>query len=240
MNNKSCTCCHKKFYSKVKTQKFCSRKCWFSYRIGSKHPNWIGGRIYDGHGYILVKSHGHPDASEFNKYIPEHRIIMEEKVGRRLLKSEHVHHINGVRDDNRIENLALLTKSEHTREHIAKVLPRTPRPIPIRIGQKWIDRDKETGFIVSKCKICLSLFWHRSSGYQASSCSEKCAYKTRPIKPKKPAGKLFRCLNCIKDSYDPQYRKSPKYCSIKCRIAYMKGPNAANWKGGISTNSKIR
>lgn len=48
---------------------------------------------------------------------PQHVVIMEEYLGRRLTKSEVVHHINGCKDDNRIENLQLMTKSEHSRLH---------------------------------------------------------------------------------------------------------------------------
>ena len=52
-----------------------------------------------------------------NKGRSEHVVIIENKIGRRLQKNECVHHINGIRHDNRIENLQLMTRSEHARLH---------------------------------------------------------------------------------------------------------------------------
>ncbi len=48
---------------------------------------------------------------------PEHSVIMERHIGRKLRKGEVVHHINGIKTDNRIENLQLMTSSEHSRLH---------------------------------------------------------------------------------------------------------------------------
>jgi hypothetical protein len=47
----------------------------------------------------------------------EHRLVLERALGRLLGADEHVHHINGVKDDNRPENLVALTKSAHHRLH---------------------------------------------------------------------------------------------------------------------------
>lgn len=54
------------------------------------------------------------------KFVYEHRWIMEQFIGRKLKYSEHVHHINGNPKDNRIENLEILTRSEHAKKHFGK------------------------------------------------------------------------------------------------------------------------
>ncbi len=53
----------------------------------------------------------------------EHRVIMEKHLGRKLERYEVVHHKNGIRSDNRIENLELMTLSEHARLHATGVIP---------------------------------------------------------------------------------------------------------------------
>lgn len=62
------------------------------------------GRHVSPDGYVKV-----PDRSGRGRSILEHRLVMEEYLGRQLLSTENVHHINGNRQDNRIENLELWT-----------------------------------------------------------------------------------------------------------------------------------
>lgn len=67
-------------------------------------------------GYIYIKKPKHPFCTK-EGYILEHRLRLEEKIGRFLQKNEIGHHINGNRSDNRIENLQVMTISEHRKHH---------------------------------------------------------------------------------------------------------------------------
>lgn len=130
--------------SRVARSKFCSRDCWAKWlsenKRGTSHPmfgkhhrpesiqkmkdsqqgvartgpqnaNWKGGRYRDRHGYWHVQ--------QGSRYIPEHRLVMEQTLGRPLLDSEKVHHRNGKKSDNRPENLTVTDNADHKKTHQA-------------------------------------------------------------------------------------------------------------------------
>lgn len=72
-------------------------------------------------GYILVWCPEHPNANKGKKsslgYIFEHRLVMSNMLKRPLKESEHVHHINNNKADNRPENLQIMSNSEHRKYH---------------------------------------------------------------------------------------------------------------------------
>jgi endogenous inhibitor of DNA gyrase (YacG/DUF329 family) len=76
---------------------------------GANHPFWKGGRRIEPDGYITIWT---PEGDK-----AEHRLVMEQKLGRPLTSDEIVHHINGIRDDNRPENLQLTNISNHLSGH---------------------------------------------------------------------------------------------------------------------------
>lgn len=87
-------------------------------RRGPANGNWKGGRSKAGESgrYWKVRAPGHPHADRHG-YVLEHRLVMERQLGRLLHPHEIVHHLNDDPRDNRPENLAVMTQSEHIREH---------------------------------------------------------------------------------------------------------------------------
>ena len=93
---------------------------------GSRNPAWEGGKNQDIRGYIMIwVEPGHPFfsmAPRTRRYIPEHRLVMAEHLGRCLTTDELVHHLNGTKDDNRIENLALVELRTHNTMSLIQAL----------------------------------------------------------------------------------------------------------------------
>ena len=94
-------------------------------KFGPDSNYWKGGRRKRKDGYIYIYSPNHPHKGAYG-YVLEHRLVMEKSIGRYLLPGEVVHHINEIRDDNRIENLSLFKNcGEHTAYHNSLRLDRT-------------------------------------------------------------------------------------------------------------------
>lgn len=117
----NCKVCNEKFYTNpkgLKRRKYCSQECrykdkYFSKSItGENNYGWKGGVIKIGN-YLYKIAHGHPFSHKRTDRVAEHRLVMEEKIGRYLTNDEEVHHKNGIKTDNRIENLEIVVRKMH-------------------------------------------------------------------------------------------------------------------------------
>lgn len=85
--------------------------------FGANNIRWNGGKTQS-EGYILITKPEHPFCQKSRGYVFEHRLVVEQQIGRYLSPEEQCHHINEIRDDNRPENLmAFVNASAHTRFH---------------------------------------------------------------------------------------------------------------------------
>ena len=109
---KTCPQCLSQF---KKSTKYCSARCYNLSRLRENHPNWKGGgarKASEGYVRVLIYPE-HPfyemgrRHSEFSRDVLEHRLVVAESLGRPLKSEETVHHKNGKKDDNRLENLEL-------------------------------------------------------------------------------------------------------------------------------------
>lgn len=110
---KECEVCRDMFKPRIGSAgRFCSWACKNNAQ-GASCSAWRGGRSIKRDGYVLVVAKDHPKANR-DGYVLEHRLVMEQSIGRYLTPKETVHHINGDKQDNRIENLQLRSGNHGT------------------------------------------------------------------------------------------------------------------------------
>lgn len=98
-----CQHCGGEGHGFLATQRYCSRACWEAAVRRPPSPK----------GYYVI-------AIIDGRITTEHRALMQAHLGRLLTSDEHVHHINGMRDDNRLENLVVMSADEHRRLHATR------------------------------------------------------------------------------------------------------------------------
>jgi hypothetical protein len=86
--------------------------------MGARHGNrWKGGRVIASNGYVLVNVGKSHHLADVRGYAYEHRLVAEEKLGRKLLPGEQVHHIDENRQNNDPSNLEIAESVVHHRVH---------------------------------------------------------------------------------------------------------------------------
>ena len=83
---------------------------------GAGHPRYHGGVYTSPDGYRYLLRPDHPDANSYG-YIAEHRLVLEQKVGRRLTSEDICHHVDGCKQNNHPDNLELMTRATHASLH---------------------------------------------------------------------------------------------------------------------------
>lgn len=125
------------------------RQSWHAIGVVAKTPQtWVAGHQLrrhfphnanqtDARGYFRRFVPGHPNASKHG-FVYEHRLIVEAHIGRYLTRNEEVHHIDGNKSNNNIDNLRVMTKASHrtlhhkgkpkSRPHRSATLVNSPQP----------------------------------------------------------------------------------------------------------------
>jgi len=159
-------------------------------------------------GYIMIYSPEHPSATKAG-YMREHRLVMEKHLGRNLLSDEVPHHINGDTADNRIENLKLMKKGEHTTYHAKdRVIDQWARKQKACVGCGTTQRKHFGDGLCSRC--------YRSLNAEKRKTKRHKRIEQTKFKPKS-------CLQCgfeLKVPTTPREAmnwKRKKYCSNRCR-----------------------
>lgn len=124
---------------------------------GSLHHKWNGGRKKHPEGYVYVLKKGHPRSTK-DGYVLEHILVMEEYLGRPLKyfgqnhpDNEIVHHLNEIKDDNRIENLVVVLRKCHIKHHC-----KIPSSIKEEVFKTWSFGIKNHDFLSKKFGISRS------------------------------------------------------------------------------------
>ena len=107
-------------------------------QTGENNHNWKGGRVLTEEGYILVRTE--------NSYKKEHRLTLEQQLGRQLKSNEEVHHLDGDKSNNDIRNLIIVSSLDHQKIHWADPEKRKQRSEDMKIIREnkfWSSKSRQ-------------------------------------------------------------------------------------------------
>ena len=160
-------------------------------RKREKHPLWRGGIHKNNNGYVMVYMPEHPHSHK-SGYILRSHIVIEKKIGRFVLPHENVHHINGIKDDDREDNLYIMTHGQHTAltNRLYNKAYNMSCHCIIQLENEWngIDKPKEgqqirghlLGYITnyicifSRCPQCGYMRWVSKTNMNTYTCTNLC------------------------------------------------------------------
>lgn len=198
-------------------------------RKGEQNNMWKGGRSIASNGYVLIRvGLSHP-LSDTRGYAYEHRLVASQKIGRSITSSEHVHHINGDKTDNRPENLEVLTVVEHRLVHRKKD---SNRKLPTEsnefieclcgCGERFLKfdesgrpRDYISGHNTQRIDIDLLFDFMGSRSVTVKEISEALGFSVSTV------NKLM--LDLRKEQKITKFKRS-QYCQTKYADIYLSNP----------------
>lgn len=199
----SCDVCGKEFYlNKYRLNRsqhhFCSNECYYNYERPHKKEEILS-------IYRVIRRNG--------KNMLEHRFVVEKQFGVKLTRNQYVHHKNGNKIDNRIENLEIMTPIEHNRTHKEK-LPKIK--ICIECGKEFEPPISHRKRNIICSKECWLKHQKKVSPFQNKKIS---SYKN---------GHFVKTYNSIKDASEEFNGYSTNI--VKCLKGKIKSAYGYQWK----------
>lgn len=120
---------------------------------GENSKSWKGGRYIDAHGYVMIYVGGPSNIkTKWDAYKKEHVVVMEKHLQRKINRNENIHHIDGDKQNNKIENLQITTSKEHRDAHVSL---QNIGYLLVRKNLLSFDKDKNEYYICEELKTLI-------------------------------------------------------------------------------------